>query len=359
MSLLGRLFGKKKADAPVSMSNFPRHIDQPIQAPVDWSNSEINLILLSRFLEPRRADSVPTYWESALGKPPQVAVKRFIENRFLLPASLHATIEFCNTVADLKKLLKERGLKISGKKQELVERLVVADEIGMSKLHATKTVIECSPEIRPRVLQYVANKEREFDDAIAEALVALRTNDFEKASRTIGAYESKQLHLSPPNPLAIPEPPRETTADVETLEEIFTLRPKILSELAESEWEPLHVVVALSHLLHGRLSLEWLPAGFVGVSKFDVATTVRMMQFHIIYLRNLKEMRALGITQGSILCGAPNAGSCDACMKIADKIGNLDSLPELPYEKCTCYLGCRCSLRPTLKFDDDEISAQR
>jgi SAP domain len=359
MSLFGRLFGKKITDTSESLSNFPQRIDQPIQAPIDWSNSEINFILLSRFLEPKRADSVPMFWESALGEPPQVAVKRFIENRLLLPASLHATIECCNTVADLKKMLKERDLKISGKKQELVERLVVADELGMSKLHATKQVIECSPEIRPRVLQYVTDKEREFDDAVAETLTALRTNDFAKASRTIGAYEANQLNLSPPNPLAIPEPPRETAADVETLQEIFAMRPKILSELAENEWEPLHVAVALSHLLHGRLSLEWLPAGFAGISKFDAATTVRMMQFHIIYQRNLKKMRALGITQGSILCGAPNAGSCDACMKIADKIGNLDDLPELPYEKCTCHLGCRCTLRPVVKFDDDDISAQR
>ena len=339
MSLFDGLFWKKKAAAaPEAVPDLPRRIDDP----ADWSNSDIHLMLLSRFLEPKRADSVPAYWESALGEPSQAAVNRYIKVGLLVPVPLKATVEYCNTGADLKKLLKERGLKVSGKKQELAERLVATDEVGMSKLHAEKAVIECSPEIRPRVSQYVADKEREFDDAIAETLAALRTKDFAKASHAIGAYESKQLRLSPPNPLTIPQPPRETATDVEALRAIFASRPKILSELPESDWEPLHVVVALSHLLHGRVSPKWLPAGFVGVSKFDTATTVRMMQFHMHHLYNIKRMRAIGITQGSILCAAPNAGSCDACMKIADELRNLDSLPELPYEKCTCALGCRC-----------------
>lgn len=269
------------------------------------------------------------------------------------------------TIADLKKLLKERGLKVSGKKQELADRLVVADEVGMSKLHAAKKMaIECSPEIRPRILQYAADKEREFEGAISEALVALRNMDFEKASRTIGAYESKQIHLptrglridvgtgTPTEFYSRPAPARETAADVAVLKEIFSLRPKILSELAESEWKPLLIVVALSDLLSGRLSLEWIPAGFVGVSKFDTAVTVQMMQSHLRYIREFKKLHALGM-RASIQCSAPNAGSCDACMQIADKIGNLDNLPELPYEKCTCSEGCRCWIQPILTFDDE------
>lgn len=269
MSLFGRLFGKKKVAAPAAVSNSPWRVDQPIQASVDWSNSEIHLMLLNQFLKPTYAHSIaPEQWGAALGESPQLTLNRYIKNGLLVPLSLKANVEYCNTVADLKKLLKERGLKVSGKKQELAERLVAADEVGMSKLHTAKTVIECSPEIRARILQYVADKEREFEDAITEALAALRNMDFEKASRTIGAYESKQIHLptrglridvgtgTPTEFYGRPAPARETAADVAAMKEIFTLRPKILRELAESEWKPLLTVVALSDLLSGRLSLE-------------------------------------------------------------------------------------------------------
>jgi len=353
MSLFERLFGKMKAAAtPEATSDLPRRVDQPI----DWSKSEIHLILLSQFLKPISADNVPDNWESVLGESPQLTVERFIKNGLLVPLSLKAKVEYCNTIADLKKLLKERGLKVGGKKQELVERLVTADEVGMLNLHTAKAkmVIECSSEIRPRILQYVADKEGEFNNAVAEALMALRLKDFAKASHTIGAYESKQLQL-PKSGCRInvdtlqpefyelpPASPRKTADDVEALTEIFSLRPKILRNLAEEEWDPLHIVVALSHLLHGRVSFEWLPTGFVGVSKFDTATTVRMMNFHINHIHDVKRMRGIGITKGKILCVGPNAGSCDECIKIADTLYSLDRLPELPYEKCTCDMGCRC-----------------
>jgi SAP domain len=356
MSLFDRLFGKEKADAtPVAPSVLPQRIDHPI----DWTKSEIHLMLLSRFLKPRSADNVPDNWKPMFGESPQLTVERFIKNGLLVPLSLKAKVDYCNTVTDLKELLKERGLKVSGKKQELVERLVTADKVGMLNLHSAKAeeFIECSSEIRPRILQYVAAKEGEFNEAVAEALTALRLKDFAKASRMIGAYETKQLQL-PSSGCQInvdthqpefyelpPAPPRNVSDDVEALEEIFSLRPKILRELAEDEWEPLHVVVALSHLLHGRVSLEWLPIGFVGFSKFDAIVTIRMMQFHLNHIHDVKRMHAIGITKGKIICAGPNAGSCDECMKIANTPYNLDSLPELPYDKCTCAFGCRCWVR--------------
>lgn len=195
MSLFDGLFGKKLVSATTATtSNLLQR--KRVDDPVDWSNSEIHLMLLSRFLEPKRADNVPAYWESELGEPPPAVVSRFIKLGLLVPASLKVTVEYCNTGPDLKKLLKERNLKVSGKKQELAERLVVADEAGMSRLHAEKAVIECSPEIRQLVSQYVANKKREFDDVITQTMAALRIKDFAKASRNIETYESKQLRLS-------------------------------------------------------------------------------------------------------------------------------------------------------------------
>lgn len=340
MSLFGWLFGKKEATA--------KHNNLKVN---DWRTQEIQLMMLSRFLTPRNIENgVPEHWSSELGASVKDTINSYIKNGLLINAHILNKVEYCNTTTSLKSMLKERGLKLSGKKQELAERLVAADEQGMITLHKSQTVMVCSPACRTEVAQYVADKEQEFNDMINISLEALRARDFEKASRTVGTFEKKQLNLPSPEQVAIsiPSRPREVSVDVKELQEIFTIRPKILSELAESEWEPLHVVTGLTHLLGGRSSSKWLPEGFKGVSKFDIEVTLRMMMFHIGHLSDIKRARSIGITKGTIRgCGS---ASCEACQQIANKVNKIEALPELPYEKCTCVMGCRCYLEPEINF---------
>jgi len=150
MGLFSRLFGTKAGNAePAARTTFAA----PSPKRVEWSNSEIHLMLLSYFVEAKPADRVPSNYGALLGEPPAVTVEWLVRDGILLPASLSGTVECCNTVAELKTLLKERGLKVSGKKQELAQRLVEADVGGMAKLHEKKTIVQCSPESLPRVLQ--------------------------------------------------------------------------------------------------------------------------------------------------------------------------------------------------------------
>src|ERR1700728_760731 len=275
-NMLERLFGKQKQPLePRSPSDPAEHLASSPE--VDWRHSEIHLMLLARFLDRASADSAPEYWESALGEAPGLAVKRFLQSGLLVPTSLATTVAYCNTVAILKKLLKERQLKVSGKKQELAERLVDADSESMSRLHVHRQVVACSPEARNHVIRYLESKRQEYDRAIQDSLAALRVREFEKASHTIRAFQSKQLRLSPPNPIAIEGPPMTTATDVAMLDTIFTARPKILRELPANDWEPFRIVAALSGLLGGQVSLEWFPLEFVGIRRLRQFTALRMM----------------------------------------------------------------------------------
>lgn len=303
-------------------------------------DDELQLILLSRFLKGRSADDVPEHWAGLLGESPLAVVNRYVKYGDLIPMSLVDTIEHCSKVPNLKHLLKARGLKTTARKRELAERLVEADRAGMSKLYGAQKIFECSPYIRVRVERYRAAKEREYVTLLTDATTALRSRDFAKASQLIGTYESKQIRVDPPNPLALPADPREIAVDVAALKQIFTLRPKLLRALPEAEWEPLYIVAGLNYLLGGRVSGDGLPDDFVGVPNMDRQTVVLTMQFHFKHVRDLERMRSLGIRQAKILCC--NAGSCEPCLKISGKRFPLDRLPELPYEKCTSDMGCRC-----------------
>jgi hypothetical protein len=41
--------------------------------------------------------------------------------------------------------------------------------------------------------------------------------------------------------------------------------------------------------------------------------------------------------------------SCPACRKIVGQRFAIDKIPELPYEHCTCDVGCRCVMTPVVK----------
>jgi len=185
---------------------------------------------------------------------------------------------------------------------------------------------------------------------ITDALEAIRKRDFPQASRIVGEYESKQIKLPSDNPMAIPSPARTIASDVEMLGKIFSLRPKILKDLSESDWFALHVARSLSHLLHGRFSEAWLPDGFVGVSKFSAIVAHRMLQFHLGHVLDIEKMRGLDIKKASIMCTGVNAGTCAACMKLNERTYTLDSLPQLPNERCTCDMGCRCYIAAEITF---------
>lgn len=334
-----------------AVTKQPQSVDQPIKTSVDWSNSEAHLILLEQFLNPKVVADMSEHWDSLLGESAQATINRYIGDGILVPISLRSKVAYGNNIPDLKKLLKKRGLKVGGNKTELLNRLMDADEHGLADRYKADTMYECSSEVKPRVLQYSSDKkaalEKEFHAATYKALAALRIKDFAKASHIIGTYLSAKknniLHWRLPNPMGISVPPRTVDEDVTELKMIFSLRPKILSGLSESDWEQVHIVSALGHLLHGGWSVKWLPEWFVGVSKFDASTTLLMMQFHISHIQRIQSLRACGITHGEILGGSEKKGSCNACIKISGVVGKLEDLPELPYEKCTCEkYGCRC-----------------
>jgi hypothetical protein len=348
MGLLRRLFGgfgrpdlTNAPEAAGSIAHSGKSVSRTALC-TDAAADELQLILLSRFLKCRPANDVPPHWSDLLGESPGALIHRYIECGDLVPVSLAAAVEHCSTVAELKQLLRVHRLKTAGRKRELVQRLIAADEAGISALYAGRRIVECSAEVRGRVERYLAAKKREYERLLADARAALGGRDFAKASILLAEYESRQLNTEAPNPLGISAGPRAVEADVAALKQIFSLRPKILRALPESEWEPLHAVTGLNYLLGGRVSAEALPSDFVGVPNLNPHAVVRMMVFRFKHLRDLERMRSIGVREARIMaCGGD---SCGPCQQLEGKRFALDKLPELPYEKCTREVGCRCLL---------------
>jgi hypothetical protein len=345
MIWLSRWLGRKPESSP------PPSLPSAPAIPADWASSPPHLAVLQRFLSFRDARTgVPEHWVPMFGTDPRNVVEALLELHLLEPASLAETIEFCHTGVELKRLIKERGLKVSGKKAEQSQRLIEADPEGMRRLAAEHRIVRCSPGANEAVQSWLDHQAQALETATDELIVALRNREFKAAIHIADAWREKRFQV-PVHPaqeaMTIPAQPRSLEGRVKEVAEIFTLRPKILKGLDAEQWEGLHLDYSVWQLL-GQSADEKCMPGFTGLGAMDAATVLRMLGFYANHQREIAQWRPLGVKTARIACC--HSGSCNACEALDGKTYALAKLPELPYEACTCGLGCRCFYSPDLGF---------
>jgi len=343
MGWLDRWLGRK----PLSSSQ--KSLSDAQLAPTNWSSSQPHLALLKRFLSAREAnDGFPDFWAPAFGMSPQRVIDEMVAQGALEPLPLLETIEICHTVVEIKKILSSRGLRVGGKKVELVQRLLEADPKGMEKLYAHRMVLRCTPAASQAVSRWEAEQATALETAIDDVIVALRNRNCKAAIRSVDAYRNNKFE-PPVHPaqeaMTVHPAPRSIEERANDLAKVFTMRPKILKGLQPEQWEGLYLNYAVWQLL-GRVAPEKYMPGFSGLGVMSSATVTRMLSFHVNHQRNLARWRELGVKRGTIL----GIGGCEACLALHNKTFTLDELPELPYEDCTCGLGCRCRVKADLGF---------
>ena len=81
-----------------------------------------------------------------LGEPPQKAIRRFAKEGMIRRAGVAQRLARQYRVSDLKLMLKQRVLSVSGRKQDLIARLVKADAKGMEAVVSDVPIFQCSNE---------------------------------------------------------------------------------------------------------------------------------------------------------------------------------------------------------------------
>ena len=346
MGFFSRWLGRKPGFSP------PQPVlPKTTTIPADWASRPPYLSVLQRFLSLRDARTgVPEHWEPMFGTHPQNIVEGLLQLNVLESASLVETIEYCHTGVELKRLLKERGLKVSGRKAEQAQRLLDADPEGMHRLAAEHRIVRCSTAASAAVHAWLAQQAQALDQATDNLIGALRKHDFKAAIHVADVWREKRFQV-PVHPaqeaMTIPTHPRTLEERVQELAQVFTLRPKILTDLEPEQWEGLHVNYAVWQLLGHSADEKCMP-GFTGLNAMDAATVLRMLGFYDRHQQDLEQWKKLGVKKASIMC--TNSGSCETCIALDKKTYRLDKLPELPYESCTCELGCRCLYLADLAF---------
>lgn len=235
-------------------------------APASWASSQPHLALLEKFLSAREVkDWFLELWAPAFGTDTQRVIDGLIA---------HGALELAPTVADLKTMLSSRGLKISGKKAELIQRLLEADPKGMEAQHAPRMILRCTPAASLAVSAWKVEQARAFEMASDSVIAALRNRRFKEAIQTADEY--RKVKFEPPvHPgaaaMTIRSAPRSIQERANDLATVFTTRPKIvndqIAELEPEQWEGLYLNYAVGELL-GRTAPEKCIPGFVKDSEY-------------------------------------------------------------------------------------------
>ena len=316
-----------------------------LSANFDWKNSPAHLDLLSKFVKPRDVAQVMDwlYLKNTIRESTQDAVDRFIRDGALIPCGIEESAERVLTAAQLKKMLKEPGLKQTGSKEELVERLVAADHAGVERVISRNRVVKCSATGLALVERYEKDKQSDLDEAKQQSFAALLRNAPKEAYKLFVAYARK--YASPDLPSNPPE--------VGWLEHILSSQPMVLGDALPSALRSLQAAACMKQLWYGELATNWLPEGFT--------TRLKSNQVAINYLTRYADLRRQIEFSGEyakrlrIVFDSNDIDSCNLCMALNGQEFEKDGLPELPFGNCTSETGCMCRIEGVHEHRDKDL----
>ena len=294
------------------------------------------LALLAKFIHGANPAEVShPGWDRDLGEDSAGVIRRFQRAGWLVEAPLDLKLDRAFTVTALKPLLKERGLAVSGKKDDLIKRLVDSDPSGMTKLACGFSLWTCSPAATIAAAEFTARRQAQRHSAYAIALEALQLGKVRAACETAVALARSQSF----------EPQSHGDSKAEHLVEeacaILRVSPGILRGVCADELPTLRAVAALLSITGESQAKPWLPEGLQGHPRLDLETTVRMLLFAGSNQRHLQQMRDAGIAHVVVIDAGEH--SCEHCRLFDGRTYPLVDAPELPHPDCTHEMGCRCS----------------
>ena len=214
---------------------------------------------------------------------------------------------------------------------------IQADPDGMRKATRGLNVLQCTEEGRVIAEEYLAQEKEERAKVEEQTLQALRQCSFREASKLVATFEAEQVFS---RGIGIDWEHHNPAHDVAMLKVIFQASPKILSSLNDEQMKHLRIAAGMMYLWGTDRAEDWLPDDFETDLIMDNDTAARMILFYISHQRNIAQYRAAGVRKVEILA---TENSCMACKELAKKKYRIDEVPELPYEKCTSEMGCRCT----------------
>jgi len=303
-----------------------------------WRTSSAHLFLLSKFTGGYIVEQFAkdTYLTKPLGEPPSVAIERFVREGVLLPAGLAETLACKYRASDLSDLLEKLGLPHSGSKKGLAARLAKRNPEVARTATSGITCLKCSEEGEQLARQYILKERNRREHCELEVFRALTEGRLRDAAVLVQQFEASQVT---PRGLNVDWTRHDPNNEVEMLKLIYEHVPKILRSLPQNKLEALRPAAAAMFLWGTNTARNYLAPDLATGLKMDPNAAARMFLFYASHLRELDSYRRAGVKSVRVLA---TDDSCSPCKQLATREYAISHLPELPYDKCSSQMGCRC-----------------
>lgn len=135
----------------------------------------------------------PAYAER-LGESPEVVLRAFIDTGLLRPLSTAEALDHNLKATELKEILRKRGLPVTGRKAQLVERVAALGDKDASLLAASKSPFyTATTQGLSRLAEFYANETHRYDTTVSSIKQALDVGDIGTALDLSETYNSLSM----------------------------------------------------------------------------------------------------------------------------------------------------------------------
>lgn len=309
------------------------------------SHSLATFLFLSKFLKPQQVDGsrrIGGYsleeWRAVLGNPPTQVFRRFLSDGLVERATLSEHLSHRYKVSDLKELLKQYGLSVSGRKTELVARLIQHDVQSAREAVKDLMVFQCTEQGRNIAEKYLTREKTRRAQAEQAVWDALKKHEFKNASHKVAEFEASQIF---PRGMGVDWANFDHSRNLEMLNWVFKSFPEALKQLPlnSKQIEQCRVVTAMSYLWG-----NWNSPEEFRHTNSPLWKATGILSNHAYYQKSKSELQIQGAKFVTIVGYGSQPAHCTACHELTGQRFRIEEVPELPYSKCTGPFGCRCSL---------------
>lgn len=337
MSWLKRIFGNERKKAP-------HETIAPTQREYRISLTEADqLEIASLFLKATRPSvharpGVNESWRQKIGATIPQVVPSLSNEGLLREADTTESLEAEFSLAKLKDLAKNLGVKVSGTKAVLANRIAEAG-YNLGKSGQGEALFICTDHARKLVEEYKDGRKKSRQSVQSTTLEQLRNGDFRQACELVARFESEQYW---PRGMNI-DWATQTPALLRDVKRLMKAKPAYLIKRFGKVPEEARLLAAMSSLW-GVNNFPALRSELVSenINENDLLVCSDALRSHHPQGNGRKEIEGHGLAFLWQCVAKEASGTCAVCEGANGQKYKPGEEPELPHAECECDGGCRC-----------------
>lgn len=283
------------------------------------------------------------FWHRKLGRPFAEVAQSLFAQGLLVDASPRVKLEATHSLSALKELARQKGLKVSGPKTALAERLIEhADPVLLAELRGTNLWM-CSDAAQKIAEEYRQAAQQQVKEARRNSLDLFRRGQLREAAESVRDFEQTRFF---PRAMGL-DGPGLVVEMAQDLRTVSVAQPEFHRNRIGLVSSEMRERAALS-VLWGTEVSDLVPKGGSPAQQFEITLMARMLEFHARFIAKLRQARKLAQDGHEVLCEVSvvedHRTTCSACLNDTGRICKLGEVLELPHGQCACHDGCRCVL---------------